>query len=533
MRAKNEEARATFELSDTERVVQNYSCTKGGSPSTLWITYNFICISSKVGSAAEKFPFRIITDIRKARSAGIFTAAIDIKTEEQEYNLGNFVHRDECFFLLMHLWRHPPQFLVFHEKLNDDLGGDPNDLSGVYIEGIKGNRNVDNKRQYGFGGSGGGFGDEEYDSSEEYDEDLEDDDEASQFNWFGMKKRKNMAEGIVDTHTAARAVDLAEETKYIGNDTLAELERQGEQIDRIERGVAKLHANLEEGERVLRKINSPAGAGLNMAMDDIKRTVESQMPVGFSMPTVPIPGITAGFLPGDRHASNAPISRELQLKDIPLEDTDILILIKQSNDKFRPGILRLNALHGFYCVDWFTRKKIKSLSWTYQDVSQVVVRARPLHLDVRFKTSRNNRFRLCSAFIQAVVNEMVLRTTARVVFEPGTETFDYGSRKIVIRSKITDNDGPGGAVFFGVVHNTSDLISKTAHKDIKEALVQQEGDVDHIAHNLKDLRSIAETMSDELDRQLNQLDHISTEVASARQRIHNDTYAVGRAAHTQ
>lgn len=47
-----------------------------------------------------------------------------------------------------------------------------------------------------------------------------------------------------------------------------------------------------------------------------------------------------------------------------------------------------------------------------------------------------DRFRCCTSFVQAVVNEIVLRTKqgqVSVVFEPGVKEFQYGS--LVIRSQ--------------------------------------------------------------------------------------------------
>jgi len=54
--------------------------------------------------------------------------------------------------------------------------------------------------------------------------------------------------------------------------------------------------------------------------------------------------------------------------------------------------------------------KIRGMTWQYEDVLELVVRSRPLHLDVRFG-AKLPRFRLVSSYIQPIVNELYFRCT--------------------------------------------------------------------------------------------------------------------------
>lgn len=65
-------------------------------------------------------------------------------------------------------------------------------------------------------------------------------------------------------------------------------------------------------------------------------------------------------------------------------------------------------------------------------VHSIVCRARPQHLDIRFKgqAEKKNRVRLFTSELQFVCNEMYLRTksSAEVIFELGVKKFDYVSQ---------------------------------------------------------------------------------------------------------
>ena len=95
-------------------------------------------------------------------------------------------------------------------------------------------------------------------------------------------------------------------------------------------------------------------------------------------------------------------------------------------------------------VYWLqTTSKSKKKQWPYSAVERLVVRPRPLHLDIRSLASlcvtmvdkhrfqQSDRFRLMSSHIQVIVNQMVLlvgeqtRRMMEVVFEPFSTPFQY------------------------------------------------------------------------------------------------------------
>ncbi len=143
-----------------------------------------------------------------------------------------------------------------------------------------------------------------------------------------------------------------------------------------------------------------------------------------------------------------------------------------------PATLRFEA-ENFLVFDE-KMAQIRGMRWAYDEPKEIVCRARPLHLDVRYTSSlsfeyiigtacpisllnnrfqgKERRFRLASSYIQAIVNEFFFRSPeAKTVFEPIVRQFDYGSPLIVVAPK-TRYDA-GSTTFFGVKKSTADLLS--------------------------------------------------------------------------
>ena len=134
-----------------------------------------------------------------------------------------------------------------------------------------------------------------------------------------------------------------------------------------------------------------------------------------------------------------------------------------------PGILRFGEKI-FFCLDG-DRKVMKKFSFSYADVTLLVLRVRALHLDIRcnsfayfflsffnfwnqFHRFNNTveRFRLCSSFIQAIVNELFLRTpNGQISFikEPGTRQFQYGSYAIREITSVKNRNATNDDVVYG------------------------------------------------------------------------------------
>jgi hypothetical protein len=73
-----------------------------------------------------------------------------------------------------------------------------------------------------------------------------------------------------------------------------------------------------------------------------------------------------------------------------------------------PATLRIETAQ--FSVLNESMSKIRGMTWQYEDVLELVVRSRPLHLDVRFG-AKLPRFRLVSSYIQPIVNELYFRCT--------------------------------------------------------------------------------------------------------------------------
>ena len=170
------------------------------------------------------------------------------------------------------------------------------------------------------------------------------------------------------------------------------------------------------------------------------------------------------------------------------------------------------------CMDAKDKKPREHYIWPYEAIEMLVVRTRSQHLDVRFKENKWPRFRLCTAHIQAVVNEFSLRCSTptrelKVVFEPGTKVFQYGNPAL---SHVA-LDRKQQPLFRRAVAPETALppTLASAPKEVKQGVLEQEADLNEISSILADLTGIAETMSTELDRQNEHLDTITHKVDTA------------------
>jgi hypothetical protein len=112
--------------------------------------------------------------------------------------------------------------------------------------------------------------------------------------------------------------------------------------------------------------------------------------------------------------------------------------------------------------------------------------------------------------MQPITNELFLRHpngSVPVDFEPGVVKFDYGS------PTISYSLGRGGTGFSGSKTATggggidsSSLISENASKKVKNALAQQDKDIDMMSEGLNNLIGIANTMNQELVSSEGQID---------------------------
>jgi hypothetical protein len=190
---------------------------------------------------------------------------------------------------------------------------------------------------------------------------------------------------------------------------LAELDRQAQVIDGMQRNLDAIDHHLDHAQRDLRAIESIGGAFANK--------------------------ITADPSPRHSRLLGSMTAAAPQHKSATIV---IPCVFKHSNDALELARLRVNE-EGCEVVSVVDEKVVLD-KWVYGGVGDIIVRARPLHLDINFRGDTRVRVRLVSAYIQRVVNELALRCSTGgralpVVFERGALRFPLWSRVASPRSR--------------------------------------------------------------------------------------------------
>ncbi|KAL6062727.1 hypothetical protein QOT17_011171 [Balamuthia mandrillaris] len=503
---KTEEARRLFNLPNSEEVIQDYTCTMSRTirvGGRLYITQNYVCWTAVVSltSATEKIPFREIKKITPQKTL-LVPSAIEIQTAKAQYFFSAFMHRDEALNLMLYLWQNPPSVV----SLSAAASSSSSSSSSSAVSGTSRSGSFSTTGTAGFGArpssspslaaSDGGASSRPTSTPHPLNRaplkwgSSADIQQISSSPSLGHQQQAQITNrNLVDTAASKRALKAALEARDLGQDTLQELSIQAEQIDRIENDIEKVHGNLDKGERLMRGIESLGGYVLN----NVTNPVSSAKGTNFTDRTLHVAKRT---------------------KVVTLE-----ILIKHKNDHLAPATLQFEE-DIFRCLE--NGEQIRGMQWRYDSVDRVVVRSRPLHLDIRFL--KQDRFRICSSYLQAIVNEMYLRVaTCQVVFEAGAKSFDYGDPSLVIATKKSRDDGGGGSAFFGVRKQAPDLVSDNVSQEVKQALQEQQDDLDQIEMLVGEMGGMGVTISTELDRQNQQLDRVTGRVISANERLHNNT----------
>lgn len=508
LQEKTDYVRREFNLPDSEDVIQDYFCLWGATKGRLYITGNHLCWASSITSTTEKIPFRKVTLIKAAKTFGLVGSAIDISTAGDTYHFSSFVHREETLNLLMHLWRYPPSFISITKSQSPPtqrrltgasmgsagLGGGPSSADGSAPSSgspaWRHNSAASNgtHKSRATVGAGVWSSDTSFNSSTKQGWDS-----SVAGAWFGGEEQGVTAE-MVDTKTSENALRLALEAREMGVDTITDLELQAEQIDRIESDVENIHTNLDKGDRLLRGVESFGGYLKNK----------------FSNPT-------------QIHGTSRAVERKIEWQKKRPEKIEIPILIKHASDNLTPATMLIETEQ--FSVLNEGMKKIRGMSWQYEDVNEIVVRSRPLHLDLRFGT-KSPRFRLVSSFIQPIVNEFFFRCPeAKVVFEPCLCHFEYGSDRIQVS---TVSRAQGGGAFFSVKKSTADLLSDEVPVEVKMAVRKQDEDLDQISYLVGEMGQMGIAMGVELERQTEQLGRVTNKVEYANERLHNANNRIER-----
>ncbi|PRP78924.1 putative synaptosomal-associated protein [Planoprotostelium fungivorum] len=315
----------------------------------------------------------------------------------------------------------------------------------------------------------------------------------------------------VDTKASKEALRKAQEAKELGILSLNSLHQQGEQLDRVERNLDKIDANMDAAEKITKGMNRMGGL----------------------FNTAPDKKATAG---GSAITSALP-KRKIDL-DLDTKVTDMDVLQKLKNCNLVPVILRFSN-DRFMFLNPKDKKPITDTIKSYEQINTILIRTRPQHIDIKFK---DGRLRVVSAYMQQLVGEFVQRSTTSIpiVFESGSRKFKYGinmepttkqasfNRAVIEGGKTEGSsssfvrtngaiEGSSGSSFkrTAPASNPSNRVFQDAPDHVKLALQEQDQDLDEMEKMLDDLGIIASSIGGELDRQNEQLDKIDTKVEHA------------------
>ena len=159
--------------------------------------------------------------------------------------------------------------------------------------------------------------------------------------------------------------------------------------------------------------------------------------------------------------------------------------------------------------------------WNYTDVSKLVVRSRPLHLDVRFK--KFDRLRLCTAEIQSVVCELVFRCKCEVEFEDGPmPRFSHDVSKNGLIYKISHNKDESYKAFRRSTQKREVVSAFTASVEdekTQQALKKQDENLDELEDVVHDLQDLGLTLNKAIDQDIETVDRISKKTEDSKHRV--------------
>jgi hypothetical protein len=492
---KHANFRKTFTLSDAEYVIQNYRCTPKAflTGGTLFISPNYVCFSHHFSNHKEKIPFRKISEIKKVENTIVLIMA-DMNVEACYYGFYKN-HLDEAFQLMTYLFGNPVSYIQvklldeqdnhkdedekiaktsFTSKKREKSNGWGLDDSseGGYYTSATNNSNPFSSNGNPFSSNKNPF---EGNASSEFGS------EASNFNVMQVQKVE------VDTTSTKEILRLGTEALRLGSENLAILSTQAEQIDRIDNTLDSIHSKLDRSEKLMRDIESlPAYIGSTFSKKSKRKIM-------------------------------APQDRNISVKKGKSPPMDIEILCKHADDSLVPAVLSFDE-DFFSCIDPLADKVIKNFKYLYTEISEVVMRCRPEHADIRFLNGKE-RFRMMSSYLQIITNELFLRSKeakheVQVIFEPQSISFDFGNPRVSATPPLQNREGGG---FFRKENQikTSALLSSHASQETREALDAVDKDLDDISDILFNISDQANATAVELDRQNEQLRKINAKGAAA------------------
>ncbi|CAA7410985.1 unnamed protein product [Spirodela intermedia] len=109
MSARSEEYRLLFRLPHDDVLIQDFNCAVHENfliQGHMYLFLHHICFYANIFGfeTKRKIPFRDVTMVQKAKTAGIFPNAIEILVGEKKHFFGSFLSRDEAYRLILDRW---------------------------------------------------------------------------------------------------------------------------------------------------------------------------------------------------------------------------------------------------------------------------------------------------------------------------------------------------------------------------------------------------------------------------------------------
>jgi uncharacterized coiled-coil protein SlyX len=509
MKAKSERVRSDFELPSSEVVIQDYTCSlhlPGRIPAlgTLWITQNYLAFSGLLEKKVrELLPFRRVSNVVTERYFGLPNAiCVDYDAASHKWFLSGLHNRTETFALVDHLHRFPVSYTRVVKKPRRGANISTEHERAQLLAGATSKAPAAAASAAASSSSSSSSG-------------------AAPAAGADLKARAALLEQV-DVKTSAEAVALVHQIRELAADTLAELNDQATTIDEMAGDLERVEAATKKGEQHAKAVDSVMAA---MASDnsDLKTEI-------------------------DRHMGQR---TKIDIKERP--EATVPVLWKHKSDLLSQAELVLNR-DTFVFVDLREgvkppRKQLRKPE-PYSNVTCLIARARPYHVDVRL--SKGTRIRFMSARIQTAITEIAMRAelpSAAIVFEPLVRRFGVDGivndvEDVVIEESESDDgdeqaqrlpddddaapDAPAASASASAAAPATDLSFVRpsqqrvgAVADVKAAadIAKQDREVDEISSVLVELRHVADHMGKELERQTQQLEKMNAEADATNARL--------------
>jgi len=305
-----------------------------------------------------------------------------------------------------------------------------------------------------------------------------------------------------DISLANECLDLTDSIYQDGLEIRGTLEENARTIDRVERNFLETDYHLLKAKRETDALESFGG--------QIKSAVLSITDKKLSPYEAP-----------DR---SAPSQTKQLFFDVP-------ILVKHPNTDLESAVLRFGDKKMF-CTELpkykegrtETMRIIRDYVYYYTQVSSVVLRVRPLHVDIRFNDS-TPRFRCMTSFPQMIVNELVLRNSNVVVFfEHGVKQFSFGVESLRCHSlNPGGEDGENTQYFKRLSVRQSDLISESV-PNLRNEMEEHDEVVSKLRHSISNIHVNMIDIEKETTRQTSQVSNMHRNLNTTAENAHKQNH---------